>query len=282
MGMRLSITAVEEAPESAPFILRGSFRDSIRTAGRIGYDAIELHIADPSLLDAFAIGQELQNAGLHLSSIGTGLGYAREGISLTSPDEDVRQHAVARIKSHIHFARNLGGAVIIGLIRGKISECGSEKAYSMNLEDSLRNCLDEAEKYGVPILLESVNHLEADFLTNAEETLMFIDSMGSESLFLLLDTYHMDIEGEPWQKTFTLAGKRLGHVHLADRDRMPPGSGGIDFAEVIRTLESIGYEGCLAVECRPVPAPLEAAEKIFWHLNGRHPAPNTSQLFAAC
>ena len=259
--LRLGITAVEEAPESAPFVLRGPFRDSIRTAGLIGYDAIELHVADPSLLDKDAIGEELEKAGVQLSTLGTGLSYAREGISLTSSSADVRRMAVARVRSHIHFARAFGSSVIIGLIRGKIAECGSPKSYFTALEDSLRECLETAEANGVVLVLESVNRLESDALTNTAETLSFMDKFQSGFLLLHLDTYHMDLASESWPVALALAGKRLGHVHVADRNRLCPGTAGIDFVEVIRQIDAIGYKGCLALVCQPVPTPYQAAQE---------------------
>jgi sugar phosphate isomerase/epimerase len=267
MTIHLSITAAEEAPDSAPFILRGPFSKSIGTAGILGYDAIELHVANPSRLDADAIGQELEATGIRISTLGTGLCYAQEGLSLTSPDKQARQKAVERIKAHICFARNFGSSVIIGLIRGKISECESENTYFSRLRDSLADCLEAAETSDVPLVLESVNSHEADALTSAEETLAFMDRMGFRRLLLLLDTYHMDLTGEPWAATFALAGKRLGHVHLADRNRLSPGSAGIDFAEVIRNLYAIGYQGSLAMECKPLPTPLQAAKDALAHMN---------------
>lgn len=266
--MQLSITAAEEAPDSSPFVLRGPFSKSIRTAGNLGYDAIELHVADPSRLDASALGQELNRAGVRISTLGTGLCYVQDGMSLTSPDEQVRQQAVERTKAHVHFARHFGSSVIIGLIRGKISECESKSTYFSRLRDSLADCLEAAEASDVPLVLESVNPLEADALTSAEETLTFIDTMGSRRLLLHLDTYHMDLTGEPWEATFALAGKRLGHVHLADRNRLSPGSAGIDFAEVIRYLHTIGYQGSLAMECKQLPNPLQAAKDALAHVKG--------------
>ncbi len=265
--MHLSITAAEEAPDSAPFILRGPFSESIRTAGLIGYDAIELHVADPSRLDVSVLGQELKRAGVRISTLGTGLCYAQDGLSLTSANEQVRQQAVERIKAHVHFARHFGSSVIIGLIRGKISECESKSTYFSSLRDSLADCLEAAEASDVSLVLESVNPLEADALTSAEETLAFIDTMGSGRLLLHLDTYHMDLTGEPWAATFALAGKRLGHVHLADRNRHSPGSAGIDFEEVIRNLNAIGYQGSLAMECKPLPNPLQAAKDALAHIH---------------
>lgn len=263
---RLAITAVEEAPESAPFVLRGPLADSIKTAADIGYGAIELHVADPTRLDIPSIRRELGNSRIRVSSIGTGLAYAKDGLSLSSPVAKVRRQAVDRILSHLHFARELSCPVIIGLIRGRISEGEGEQHYFARLEDSLGQCLATAEELGVSLLLESVNRAEADALTSAAETLAFIDKMGSKNLLLHLDTYHMDIAGEPWEETFALAGSRLGHVHLADRDRLPPGLGGIEFADVIHSLEAIRYQGFLALECRPFPSPIKAADQSLAYL----------------
>jgi ribose transport system ATP-binding protein len=55
-------------------------------------------------------------------------------------------------------------------------------------------------------------------------------------------------------------------VHLADSNRWPPGCGHIDFAEVLGTLDELGYHGPLCAEVLPCPSDEEAARSVarFW------------------
>ena len=49
-----------------------------------------------------------------------------------------------------------------------------------------------------------------------------------------------------------LAGDKLMHIHLADSNRQAPGIGHIDFYDVVRTLNSMHYQGFFAVDSVPV------------------------------
>ena len=40
-------------------------------------------------------------------------------------------------------------------------------------------------------------------------------------------------------------------IHLADSNRQMPGMGHIDFTDVIRELDAIGFEGYLSLDCLP-------------------------------
>ena len=49
------------------------------------------------------------------------------------------------------------------------------------------------------------------------------------------------------------AGKHTTHFHLSDSNRCYPGAGHVDFAGVVATLRSLGYEGYLSAEILPLP-----------------------------
>ena len=55
------------------------------------------------------------------------------------------------------------------------------------------------------------------------------------------------------------AGDRLWHVHLGDSNRLPPGQGHLDFAEVVQALRTAEYSGYLSAELLPLPDPDQAA-----------------------
>ena len=133
-AMKLAITAVEEAAPLAPFVLRGKFPDAIRQAAEIGYDAVELHTADPAEVDGGGIVRACNAAGVSVSSIGTGLAFLRDGVTLTHQDEAVRHGALERIKAAIEFGGRFGCVVIIVLATGHDeSPAGSAAEYLMKV-----------------------------------------------------------------------------------------------------------------------------------------------------
>jgi sugar phosphate isomerase/epimerase len=46
------------------------------------------------------------------------------------------------------------------------------------------------------------------------------------------------------------AGVHIEHVQLGDSNRLEPGAGHYDWPGTLDALESIGYSGWLAMECR--------------------------------
>jgi sugar phosphate isomerase/epimerase len=61
----------------------------------------------------------------------------------------------------------------------------------------------------------------------------------------------MNIEERSIPGSILANGDLLNHVHLSDSNRLAPGLGHIDFAEVLQALVEIGYGGSLAFELIP-------------------------------
>lgn len=258
--MKLAVTIVEEAGAQAPLVLRGDYADSIRTAARIGYDAVELHVADPATVDGGTIRAACDSAGVSLSSIGTGLALVRDGLSLTSRDRQIRHRAIIRLQNFLRLGAEFGSVVIVGLIKGLVKNSNDRSEYEQYLSEALDACLPMAKDLGVTLVLEAMNRYESDALNTIEECVRSIQRFDSDSLKLHIDTYHMNIEEDQIGRNILAAGKYIGHVHLADSNRGYPGTGHYNFAETIAALRAVAYQGALAVECMARPTPERAAQ----------------------
>ena len=118
--MKLALTMVKEAAPQAPLVLRGDYTHSIRKTAQIGYDAVELHVADPVEVDVREVRAACDATGVGMSSIGTGLASVRDGLSLTSRDEEVRRRAIARLQGFVDLGAEFGSVVIVGLMKGLV------------------------------------------------------------------------------------------------------------------------------------------------------------------
>jgi 5-keto-L-gluconate epimerase len=264
--MKLAVTGILEAKEDAPLVFRGEYKDIIPKAAEIGYDAMELHIYDSLEIDRPKLKSLFEENGIKLSSIGTGSAYARDRLSLASDDPNIRKQAINRIKDHIVTAKDYGAVVIIGLIKGLVSECRHIDSYMLYLKNSLTECLNTAEEKKVILGLELLNRYESENLNTIEEGLSFIDEVGSDYLKLHLDTYHMNIEERNCAKSIYKAKGKIGHVHIADSDRWYAGHGHYDFRETIKALKEVGYEGALSVESFQYPTPEKSAKYSYEYL----------------
>jgi sugar phosphate isomerase/epimerase len=265
--MKLAITIVKEAAAQAPFVLRGGYAEAIRKAAQIGYDAVELHVPDPIEVNVGEIRAACEASGVSVCSIGTGLAFVRDGMTLTSRDESVRSRALARLQSFICLAESLGGAVIIGLIKGQVRDSVDRATYERHLAEALGDCLPAARQCGVTLVIEAINRYESDCMNTIEECARFIERFDSEHLKLHIDTFHMNIEEDHINGNILAAGRRIGHVHVADSNRGYPGSGHYDFVETIVALRQVGYHGALSVECLGLPTPEDAARGAYRFLH---------------
>jgi sugar phosphate isomerase/epimerase len=261
--MKLAVTIVKEAGEQAPLVLRGDYTDSIRKAAQIGYDAVELHVADPAEVNVGEVRAALEATGLGMSSIGTGLAWVRDGLSLTGREEDVRRRAITRLQNFIHLGAEFGSVVIVGLMKGLVKDSNGRTEYERRLTEALDACLPVARGSGVTLVLEAMNRYESDTLNTIEECMRTIEQFDSAHLKVHIDTYHMNIEEDRIGRNILAAGKHVGHVHLADSNRGYPGTGHYDFAETIAALKAVGYHGALAVECLARPTPVAAAQRAY-------------------
>jgi D-psicose/D-tagatose/L-ribulose 3-epimerase len=96
--------------------------------------------------------------------------------------------------------------------------------------------------------MEVVNCFEQFLIITCDEAIACVDAVGSRNAKILLDTFHMNIEeisiGEPAQK----AGDRLGHLHIGENNRMPPGYGHIPRTEVGAALRKANCQRYVAME----------------------------------
>lgn len=264
--MKLSMTCTEMTTlrEKAPVIFRGDLETCFSQISSLGYEGAEVHIHDSAQIDRKKLKQLLRQYHLDLTSIGTGSAYGRDHLSLTSPDQAVRQQAVQRMKDHILTAADYDHAVvIIGLIRGKVAECASQEEYEARLVESLKECADYAGNYGAVLGMELINHYECDYANTIEEGLALLGKVASPALQLHIDTYHMNIEEQNIHDAIIKGGDKICHVHVADNDRWYAGHAHYDFGDTIRALKEIGYSHAVAAETLYYPDPVTSARNTY-------------------
>jgi sugar phosphate isomerase/epimerase len=262
--MKLSMV-ISTQPSLIPGMgFQGDLETGLAELKRLEFDGVELAVRDPKLLDLDKLGSLLQSYKMPVAAIATGQAFSEEGLSLTHPDENIRQRAVERIKSQIELAGHLNAIVIIGLVRGQgWSKIDLHQAECW-LAETLTECCKVNKK--VKIAIEAINRYETDLINTAEAGLRFLDKMKVGNIGLHLDTFHMNIE-EPCIKDSILAcGQRLFHFHIADSNRRYPGAGHIDFLPIVEALGQINYPGFLSAEILPLPDSITAAQKTIEYM----------------
>lgn len=259
MAFYTAMTMVDHILGNAPFVYEGDFLQGIARAKALGYDAVELHIADPAYVDARALRQALIQEDMRLSAIGTGRAYVNEGLSISAEEPQVRQAAVKRLEAFLDLGAELGALVILGCMRGNV---GPEDTLEQVLErfQSAMVGLDAyAGRRGTALVLEPINRYENNFLCTLGEVAAFLRENGLSHTGILADTFHMNLEEADLCGALRACAPELRYVHLADSNRLYPGCGHVDFPAILQTLSQCGYTGYLSAECLPKPSQEAAA-----------------------
>jgi sugar phosphate isomerase/epimerase len=254
--MKKCIVISTPGAQFSALAIKEDFKESIKKVADLGFDAVELAVRDPRMIDVHELKKLLEQYHLPVPAIGTGQAYGEEGLSFTDPDPEIRRKAIQRIKDQMNLAMAIGGPqVIIGLIRGTVkSGMGKDKA-EKNFIQSITECLEY--KPEVTLTLEPINRYETNLYNDTRSAMEVIDKIGRPNLKMLTDTFHMNIEERDIIESILNAKGYISHVHFADSNRWAPGCGHIDFSEILDALEEIGYQGAVSAEILPKPTPEE-------------------------
>lgn len=226
-----------------------------------GFDAVEVILSDPELLDLSALQKELLRLDIPVSTISTGQAAGLEGLSMMAASSEVRQATLKRLRCDVDFAVELGRPhVTIGLIRGKGGVLPFDVEHEL-LCRSMREIAEYAGKKGVILNLEPINRYETAHLNTSLSGLKLLEEIGNpENVGILYDTFHSNIEDADMTEAIHQLKGSISNVHIADSNRRLPGEGHIDMAKVRQALEDIGYDGYVALEVLNHPTKLHIVE----------------------
>lgn len=249
-------------------ILQGSCRETFRRAREAGYDCVQFTIRDVSDYDAGECRELMERYGLGVSAMATGRVYSADGLSLGSGDEENRAACVQRLREMAALSHRLGDpAIVIGAVRGRFTDAASPAEYRRQLDKSLRELLDFCEPLGVPVILESFNHREADVFYDPAETLAYVRSFRSGVFHMYLDVMHLDVEGLDPAEVILRYGKEVFSIDIAGEGRTAPMLSRLDFPAIAAAILRSGFDGALTFELPPAP-PEDSARESLNYIRG--------------
>jgi sugar phosphate isomerase/epimerase len=256
----VTISLVPEA-RGGPFVFWDDHSAACRFARQLGFDAVEVFA--PPDVDAVALRRSLDDSGLKMAAMGTGVGWVKHRLTLTSPDAEVRKKAVGFIESIIHLAASFGAPAIIGSMQGRHGDGVDKTTATAYLTESLHALSHHAWVYELPLLFEPLNRYETNMANTVEDGVHLVRSVGTDNVKLLADLFHMNIEEADVPAAIRAGASAIGHIHFVDSNRRPAGFGHIDFAPIAAALRDIQYNGYLSAEALPYPDPVAAASRTI-------------------
>lgn len=230
------------------------FLEKFTNVMKFGFDGMEIRITSDEGLDkrAAEVIEGSAETGMMPSSLLVPSSAFRRPL--------VDEEALLAKKAHIKEAARIAGMIGCPVLMCPEYGCqdplplfSSPKRYTSYEKELFLELIEfadaKAKEYGTSVLLEPINRYETHFNHRLEHAKELIQEAGAKHVKILADFFHMNIEESDIPRAIKDSGGLIGHVHLADNNRLLPGKGRTDFASGFKALKDIGYEGFLALEC---------------------------------
>ena len=242
------------------------FPERFQAAKRDGFEFVEFWSWADKDLDAVKAAAE--NAGVGIAGFN---GDAE--LSLIDPSQ--KNAYLAFLRRSVEAAKKVGarsltihsnglgdGGVVINRYDGL-----SDTVKLCTMFDTLKECAKIAEESGISMNLEPLNvttdHV-GNFLQTTRMAAELTRLIGSPKLKVLYDVYHMQLNEGSLCDNIRAYGDQLGHIHIADAPgRHEPGTGEINYVNVLACLEETGYTGLVGFELIPKSTTAEAVKAIM-------------------
>lgn len=257
--MKLAYSVGTPDTKGSLMAFTGNFEKNVADIKAIGYDALDLFVRDPKDMDSAAVGRVIERSGLAVAAVGTNPAMSQEGLTLLNPDAEIRRAAVERVKSMVDFAAAYGAPVCIGKYRGQLWK-GAEEMAMRELKNAFGDICNHARKKNIRIMLEPQNKYNINNLNTTREAVAWLEENGFDNANILYDTFHGDLNELSVVHGILAAKGRIGFVHASDHDRLPPGTGRINFIDALGALNVTGYDGYISVEINQKPDSFTVAE----------------------
>jgi len=145
-----------------------------------------------------------------------------------------------------------------------------EKA-RQTLVANLRFAATALEKEKICPLIEALNSQDVPgfYAVHTRDSLKLLEEVNHPNLRLQYDIYHMQVMEGNLTRTIRDNLKYIAHMQLADNPgRHEPGTGEINFPNLLRFIDEAGYTGWIGCEYKPVGVTEEGLKWLKPYLKG--------------
>ncbi len=235
------------------FLVSTGFSDAdlplIKQFKSYGADVIELAVVEVEGITPSLVMDGLIESGLEHPIVCGAMIPGRDLRGNESEQESCRTF----ISELILLAEQLGSKMVCGPF---YSETGRADRYSVaernaHLElitENFKPLCAQAESAGVTLAFEPLNRFETDCINTLEQSVDLIERVGSNSLKIHVDTFHMNIEEDDSAAALIAAADHVGHFHASASHRGLIGQDQVKWQEVLASLKAINYQGDIVIE----------------------------------
>lgn len=223
----------------------------IQESKKIGFDAIEFWEWENK--DISAISRECDKEGIAVGSVVANID--ENNGSLVDPNK--RNETIRKFRGSFKAAEKLKCGTVIAMA-GKELPGVSRAKQRQSIIDGLKAVAPEAAEANVQIVLEPLNILvdhKGFYLSTMAEAVDIIEQVGHPNVKIIYDIYHEQIMEGNLINTIRANISKIGYFHAADvPGRHEPGTGEINYTNVARAINDLGYGGYIGLEFTPLRA----------------------------
>jgi hexulose-6-phosphate isomerase len=228
-----------------------SYADQFKMAADAGFECVEAYTT-PDEGNAEKIKKAAESAGIKILSV---MNQAHWENPLSSDDPAVVEKSMEGMRTSLRNAK-LWGADSVLLVPAVVNPKTSYRDAWTRSQKQIRELIPMAKDLGVIIAVEEVWN---KFLLSPLEFATYVDEFNSPWVKAYFDVGNVVLYGYPQDWIRTL-GKRIVKVHLKDFKRKRDGyewvnlgEGDIDWPEVRKAFDEVGYSGTACVELEDGP-----------------------------
>ena len=214
-----------------------------------GFDAVEIPVEYPELIDAKEVKSSLQSSGLQ-PIVCAAFGPTRD---LTHDDPSVHKKCIDYIIQCFDLANAWDAKFVAGPMYSAVGKARMVSDEQRKIEwdravTNLHKVSQLAHQRGLAIALEPLNRFESDLVNTASDVMRLVKDINHPAANVMLDGFHMAIEERDMEQAIITVGDRLIHLQVSENYRGTPGTGQTPWQSLKKGLSKINYRGSVSIE----------------------------------
>lgn len=195
------------------------------------------------------ISKTIQQMGMEFGQfVGT---LTFKEVTFAGRDKTLRDQVLDDVRKSVEIAKRMNTKIIhnvLGLADPKLPF----DFQMANAVELLKRVAEIYEHHGIVSVMESMNHKinhPGMFLHTIPQAYALAKAVGSPSVKILFDFYHVQIQEGNLLPTLDYAWDEIAYIQIGDTPgRKEPGSGEINYPNVLQHVHNKGYRGFVGLE----------------------------------
>lgn len=241
------------APHEGSFASRGNRLEQIAFAADQGFTAWEDNEAAARPIDEqVAMAKALSSRGMKMGVFVAAMPkWAQSRPILGANDGAEREAFLADIRASIDVAKRLNASrvtVVTGFLDPKVPL----DIQTARVIDTMRRAGDIVAPHGFALVMEPLNtrtNHPGVYMQSIAQGYAVARGANSPGIKVLADLYHEQIQSGNLIPTLDMCWSEIGYIQFGDNPgRKEPGTGEVNFANIVRWLRAKNYAGVIGME----------------------------------